>query len=111
MNIDDKEYSRQAPCSNPSSALREMGSVGKGGVGEKPFEGFAPTGPANQNLTYLLHPLPRWQRQRDRPQSCRGPVGQEEVNKVRLRIAIVRKVGKGGVGEKPFKGFAPTCQD
>jgi hypothetical protein len=32
-------------------------------VGEKPFEGFAPTGPANQNLPYLLHPLPRWRLQ------------------------------------------------
>jgi hypothetical protein len=31
-------------------------------VGKKPLEGFAPTGPAKK-LTYLPHPLPRWQRQ------------------------------------------------
>jgi hypothetical protein len=60
-----------------------MTALEKGGVVEKPLEGFAPTGPAGHNL-FSASAAPR-----DCPQSRRGPVGQEEVLNVKLRSAIV----------------------
>jgi len=64
--------------------LRGSGRVGRGGVGEKPCEGFAPTGPAPPNP----HPLswyppkcryPKRITPGNRQQSRRSPMGQEAV--------------------------------
>lgn len=46
---DADTVARPARIPTPATGAGEARAVGRGGVGERPFEGFAPTGPAPKN--------------------------------------------------------------
>src|ERR1019366_2851345 len=68
-----------------SSAWPVRANVGRGGVGEKPLEGFAPTGPAppNHPLISCYAPKSRYPKRTtpgNRQQSRRSPLGPDKIN-------------------------------
>src|ERR1019366_4792923 len=68
-----------------SSAWPVRANVGRGGVGEKPLEGFAPTGPAppNHHLISCYAPKSRYPKRTtpgNRQQSRRSPLGPDTIN-------------------------------
>jgi hypothetical protein len=76
------------------------GRVGRGGVGEKPLEGFAPTGPASPNLDPSMASSPHRKHKHSLPIRRRQHTRNRAFTKER-RLQVARKAAAARWGKKP----------